>query len=70
MKIKDFIEKRGYTKEEIAATIGVSTQNVKLWMEGKNSPRLVHALRLRKLSNNKLKFEDMLCEKDLCRLGV
>ena len=64
MKIADFMTKKNYRPEDVAHLIGVSVNIVKSWMVGTNSPRLIHAIRLMKLSNGKIKLNEMLSTKD------
>lgn len=64
MTINEFIKKKGISPQEFAIAIGVSESIVKLWEHGASSPRLIHSLRINRFSKGKIKFEEMLNNKD------
>jgi DNA-binding transcriptional regulator YiaG len=64
MTISDFMQKKNIGIQELASTIGVSESIVRLWEMGAASPRLKHAIRLNQFSKNKIKFIEMLNNKD------
>ena len=49
---------------DFSAAIGVSESIVRLWENEASSPRLIHAIRINRFSKNKVKFEEMLNNKD------
>jgi DNA-binding transcriptional regulator YiaG len=64
MTIAEFMIKKNITIEEFASAINVSKSIVRLWENEASSPRLIHALRIRNFSENKIKLEDMLNRKE------
>lgn len=64
MTITEFMEKKKVTQKEMADAIGVSESIVRLWYLGASSPRLIHALKINTFSKNKVKFPEMLNNKD------
>lgn len=64
MTIAEFMAKKNLGIPEVATAIGVSESIVRLWEMGATSPRLVHAIRLNQFSKNKIKFTEMLNNKD------
>lgn len=64
MTIAEFMIKKNITIEEFASAINVSKSIVRLWENEASSPRLIHALRIRNYSGNKIKLEDMLNRKE------
>lgn len=65
MTVEDFIANKGYSHDEFAKLLNVSVSIVKLWEYKVTSPRLIHALKIRDISKNKVKLEEMLSMKDL-----
>lgn len=64
MTISEFLAKKGLSHSDFAEKIGVSESIVRLWDLSASSPRLLHALRINKYTKNKVKFEEMLNNKE------
>ena len=64
MTISDFLQKKNMTHHDFAQAIGVSESIVRLWDQSATSPRLLHALRINAYTKNKVKFSEMLNNKE------
>lgn len=62
--LKVWMDKKKYTLNTLAEEINVSTVVIRKWLIGDYSPRLLHIIKLEKLSKGKLKKEQLLSEKD------
>lgn len=64
MTVSEFIEKKNLSLSEFAQMIGVSVGIVRLWECRGVSPKLVHAIRINRITRGKVKMVDMLTIKD------
>lgn len=64
MKIYEYIEKKSMTYSEFADKIGVSDSVVRLWCNEASTPRLPYAIKINELTKGRIKFKDMLSNKD------
>jgi len=64
MTVSEYIDKKNYSLKDFADLIGVSVGIVRLWECRGASPRLIHALRINKLTKGRVKMSEMLTTKE------
>lgn len=64
MDLAEWMEKKNISDMDISDMVGCKKQIVKLWREKINSPRLLHAIKLRELTKNKVSLTDLLSKED------
>ena len=70
MKLKEYLEKKNMTQTEFAELVGVQKAVVGFWVEEYSSPRLLHAMRVVKITKKAVKLEDLLSNKDKVKYGM
>ena len=58
MKLEEWMKRKRITAAELARKIGVSRSSVHLWLCKNRAPKYSNYLKIKELSNGRVKFED------------
>ena len=67
MKLGEVLSKKKMRAIDLASIMGVSLPIVRKWVTGKSSPRLIHALMIKRYFGKAIKLEDLLKPQDITR---
>lgn len=59
MKLEDWLKERGMPAAEFARRVGVNRCTVHLWLYKKAHPTYKNYLKIKKVTNNKVKYEEI-----------
>ena len=62
MKLFKWVEKRGMSDKDLADALGISAPAITAYKKGKTSPSLLNAIKLVRLTQGMVGFEDLCVE--------